>query len=91
MKPFELLISLNIKEDKAVRKVSNKVENLSVNEVGKLFERFFRGDKARNHSQGTALGLAISKRIVELHKGIIYTQYKDGWMSFIIEHPIHVK
>ncbi|MED3050757.1 sensor histidine kinase, partial [Bacillus thuringiensis] len=28
------------------------------------------------------------KRIVELHDGNIHAEYKDGWMSFIVEHPI---
>lgn len=55
-----------------------------------MFERFFRGDKVRKDNQGTGLGLAISKRIVELHNGIIHAEYREGWMSFIIEHPIHV-
>ncbi|ETT83988.1 ATP-binding protein, partial [Bacillus mycoides] len=54
----------------------------------KLFERFFRGDKARKDDQGNGLGLAISKRIVELHNGNIHAEYKVGWMSFIVEHPI---
>ncbi|MED4686435.1 two-component sensor histidine kinase, partial [Bacillus mycoides] len=30
----------------------------------------------------------ISKRIVELHNGNIHAEYKDDWMSFIVEHPI---
>lgn len=89
-KPSELLISLEIKGDKAILKVSNKVENPPVNEVNKLFERFFRGDKARKDNQSTGLGLAISKRIIELHDGIIYAEYKEDWMSFVIEHPIHI-
>lgn len=91
IKPSELFISLDINGDKAILKVSNRAENFPVNEVNKLFERFFRGDKARNGHQGTGLGLAISQKIVELHGGIIYAKYEDGWMSFIIEHPLHVK
>ncbi|GLV67210.1 hypothetical protein Bmyc01_58790 [Bacillus mycoides] len=69
-------------------KVSNKVEKPPVSDPNKLFERFFRGDKARKDDQGNGLGLAISKRIVELHNGNIHAEYKDGWLSFIVEHPI---
>ncbi|PGR73709.1 two-component sensor histidine kinase [Bacillus thuringiensis] len=88
MKPSELSICLELIGNKAILKVSNKVEKPPVSDPNKLFERFFRGDKARKDDQGNGLGLAISKRIVELHHGNIHAEYKDGWMSFIVEHPI---
>ncbi|HDR8180315.1 TPA: HAMP domain-containing histidine kinase [Bacillus cereus] len=88
MKPSELLICLELIGNKAILKVSNKVKNLPASDPNKLFERFFRGDQARKNDQGNGLGLAISKRIVELHHGNIYAEYKEGWMSFIVEHPI---
>ncbi|MED2170598.1 HAMP domain-containing sensor histidine kinase, partial [Bacillus thuringiensis] len=88
MKPSQLFICLELMDNKAILKVSNKVERSPVSNPNKLFERFFRGDKARKNNQGNGLGLAISKRIVELHDGNIHAEYKDGWMSFIVEHPI---
>ncbi|QWH17730.1 HAMP domain-containing histidine kinase [Bacillus mycoides] len=88
MKPSELSICLELIGNKAILKVSNKVVKAPVSDPNKLFERFFRGDKARKDDQGNGLGLAISKRIVELHNGNIHAEYKDGWMSFIVEHPI---
>ncbi|EEL33901.1 hypothetical protein bcere0019_29800 [Bacillus cereus Rock3-28] len=88
MKPSELSVCLELMDNKAILKVSNKVERPPVSDPNKLFERFFRGDKARKDDQGNGLGLAISKRIVELHHGNIHAEYKDGWMSFIVEHPI---
>ncbi|HDX9494256.1 HAMP domain-containing sensor histidine kinase [Bacillus thuringiensis] len=88
MKPSELSICLELIGNKAILKVSNKVEKPPVSDPNKLFERFFRGDKARKNNQGNGLGLAISKRIVELHNGNIYAKYKEGRMSFIVEHPI---
>lgn len=90
MKPSEIHVSFELHDNKAILKVSNRAKTPPVEEVNKLFERFFRGDKARKDNQGSGLGLAISKRIVELHNGRIYAEYKKGWMSFIIEHPIHM-
>ncbi|PFI25921.1 ATP-binding protein, partial [Bacillus thuringiensis] len=66
MKPSELSVCLELMDNKAMLKVSNKVEKPPVSDPNKLFERFFRGDKARKDDQGNGLGLAISKRIVEL-------------------------
>ncbi|MEB9936647.1 HAMP domain-containing sensor histidine kinase, partial [Bacillus cereus] len=87
MKPSQLFICLELMDNKVILKVSNIVERPPVSDPNKLFERFFRGDKARKNDQGNGLGLAISKRIVELHDGNIHAEYKDGWMSFIVEHP----
>jgi len=43
----------------------------------------------RKENQGTGLGLAIAKRIVELHGGGICADYKEGWMTYKVEHPLH--
>jgi signal transduction histidine kinase len=53
----------------------------------RLFERFFRGDRARTANGGFGLGLSIARRIVEEHGGTVsYAPRGDG-SAFTIELP----
>ncbi|MFJ7647375.1 sensor histidine kinase [Lysinibacillus sp. NPDC097279] len=87
-KPSDIFISFEAENNTAVLKVSNKMESPPMDDVNKMFERFFRGDKARMDAKGTGLGLSISKRIIELHHGDLRALYKDSWITFIVMLPI---
>ena len=64
------------------RRVVLTVENtyLSVGEVemNRLFDRFYRADKARRFTGGFGVGLSMAKAIVEKHKGEITAYQRDG-------------
>lgn len=60
-------------------------------DIKKVFDRFYRVDKARSRKQGgTGLGLSISKEIVEQHKGRIWVNSAEGKGStFYISLPFY--
>ncbi|MGB4660433.1 MAG: ATP-binding protein [Mobilitalea sp.] len=83
----EKFVKVNLVEDKGkiILKVMNEGEAIPEEEIKKIFERFYRVDKARNRADGRfGLGLAIAKGIVEKHKGKIHVECKDGWTTFIV-------
>lgn len=64
---------------------TNLAPGLDKVEVGRLFNRFFTVETARN---STGLGLAISKALVERMKGEITAQYSDNKLSIRVCLPL---
>jgi signal transduction histidine kinase len=74
-------VDVEIDEDATSLTVRVKDTGLGIPEedLGQLFERFYRVDKDRSRaSGGSGLGLAISKQIVEMHGGSISVKSEVG-------------
>lgn len=69
--------------------IKNTGEGLRDNEIQQIFDRFYKTDASRGKdASGLGLGLAISRKIVHLHKGHIVVKSVYGeYTKFIIQIP----
>ena len=65
--------------------VSNPGKEIPSEDLKKIFQRFYRMDKARSRDGSFGLGLSIAESIVAQHKGSIWAESKDGMNTFIVE------
>jgi two-component system, OmpR family, phosphate regulon sensor histidine kinase PhoR len=82
-------LSLVKDNDQIVFVVKDNGIGIPIMEQERIFERFYRVDKARsNNIQGTGLGLSIVKHIVDLHSGsITFTSKRNVGSTFTVSIP----
>lgn len=84
-------VSLNADHKYFYIKVEDSGFGIPAESQTKIFERFYRVDKARSREMGgTGLGLAITRNIIQMHKGIIrvFSKENEG-TTFTVRIPLN--
>ncbi|MDR1619670.1 MAG: GHKL domain-containing protein, partial [Clostridiales bacterium] len=86
-------VSVTLRQDGAFAVVTVRDTGIGIPEesIPRLFERFYRVDKARSRDTGgTGLGLSIVERIVALHGGAIHVESAVGTgATFTLRLPLN--
>jgi heavy metal sensor kinase len=88
----EVRVHVDTSQGGAVLVVEDTGCGIPLEDQPRVFERFFRADRARSRSQGgNGLGLAICKSLVEVHQGTIsFTSAPDRGTRFEVRLPLAV-
>lgn len=86
----QVVVSARRCEDETAIEVTDSGEGIAPEALPRVFERFYRADRARTRTGGTGIGLAIVKYIAEAHGGVAEAHSEEGRGStFRIRLPGH--
>jgi signal transduction histidine kinase len=88
----EISVKLNWDEDSVLVEVTDNGPGIAEDELPHVFDHFFRGrvtvDDPENPIEGTGLGLALAKTVIEQHGGRIWVRSQEGdGASFFFSLP----
>ncbi len=84
-----IVVSGFVRDEQVVIAIADNGPGIDVNELPRLFERFWRSPRASY--DGTGLGLAIAKAIVEAHGGDIWAESSPAGATVSLALPMQLQ
>lgn len=89
--PDNVTVQVTIREEagQASVSLSNPTRDMTQEKLGRLFDRFYRGDASRKHtSDGAGLGLSITRSIILAHQGELNVNQSGNIITFAVILPV---
>jgi two-component system phosphate regulon sensor histidine kinase PhoR len=74
----EVIVRVGPHDEEVVASVEDSGVGIPRTAMGRVFERFYKVDRARVRGGGTGLGLAIARHVVQQHGGRLWVESEEG-------------
>ena len=82
----EIEVTIHEGENVVTVQITNTGSTIQNNDQKRIFQKFYQADTS-HASEGTGIGLAVVKKIVELHKGEVFAQSDNNQTTFTVQLP----
>ncbi|MBQ1805878.1 MAG: sensor histidine kinase, partial [Oscillospiraceae bacterium] len=81
-------VTITVQEEQEQTQVSviNRGSEIDPARMDRIFQKFYQGDPS-HAAEGNGIGLAIVKRVTELHGGSVRAASRDGSTCFTVTLP----
>ena len=85
----QINIDVYSQNDELVIKISNSGDKIPENKLQRIFDRFYQVDTAATRQyEGTGIGLALVKELIELHHGTVKVKSTSKETEFTLNLPL---
>ncbi len=81
-----LSVRINEVNDKLYVSISNEGKEIPKENIVRIFNKFYQADESHS-TEGNGIGLAIVKKVVDLHQGEIVVESENGVTTFTVYLP----
>lgn len=82
----KVTVDITEDEDETYVSISNYGKDIPPESLARIFNKFYQADESHS-SEGNGIGLAIVKKVTDLHQGEVFVQSGEGTTTFTVKLP----